>query len=288
MSSTASQPPAASSSGSQTQLTCAAIQINSRSDVAANLATCARLATQAHAAGARMIAFPENFSYMGDSAAKIAMAEEVSDQASGRILSTMRELAARLGAYLLLGGMPEKSPDPERAYNTFAVLGPDGRLAARYRKIHLFDIDIAGGPKHQESATVARGEEPVCVDTPWGKLGLSICYDLRFPELYRKLAEQGARVMFVPAAFTMHTGKDHWTVLLRARAIENLCYIVAPAQWGQNTEYRATYGKSLICDPWGLVIAQASDTDGFALASLDLSYADALRAQLPALSHRRM
>jgi predicted amidohydrolase len=216
------------------------------------------------------------------------MAEEITDEARGPVLSTMRELAARLGAYLVLGGMPEKSPEAGKAYNSCVVLGPDGRLLARYRKIHLFDIDIPNGAQFKESANVSRGDEPLCVETPWGKLGLTICYDLRFPELYRKLSEQGARVLLVPAAFTLHTGKDHWHVLLRARAIENLSYVVAPAQWGQNAETRATYGKSLIVDPWGLVVAQASDRDGFALAMLDLGYVDSLRTQLPALSHRRM
>jgi predicted amidohydrolase len=168
------------------------------------------------------------------------------------------------------------------------VVDDSGKLIGSYRKIHLFDIDIAGGATSRESASVMPGRAPSVVDTPWGKLGLSVCYDLRFPELYRELLRSGARIVVVPAAFTQYTGKDHWHVLLRARAIENQVYVVAPAQFGRHNEKRVTYGHSLIVDPWGTVLCDAPDRPGVAMAELDFELQDRLRRDMPCVSHRRL
>jgi predicted amidohydrolase len=203
----------------------------------------------------------------------------------------MQELAARLGVHLILGGMPERSSEEGRVYNTCVLLDPTGGVAAQYRKIHLFDVDFPGAATTlRESSTVSAGEvdQAVVAPTPWGGLGLSVCYDVRFPELYRRLTENGARILTVPAAFTLHTGKDHWHVLLRARAIENQCFVLAPAQQGRHSPTRVTYGHSLIIDPWGTVLADCPDGEGIALAELDFSTLERVRTELPCLAHRRL
>ena len=189
---------------------------------------------------------------------------------------------------LIAGGMPERSADPKRVHNTLVALDPDGRVAASYRKIHLFDVDIPGGAQFTESATVAPGAEAVVLSTPFCEIGLSICYDLRFPELYRRLVEKGATVVVVPAAFTQHTGKDHWHALLRARAIENQVYVLAAGQFGRHSDKRVTYGHSLVVDPWGTIIAEASDQQGVIVTPIDLEFQAKVRRELPCLSHRRM
>jgi predicted amidohydrolase len=175
-----------------------------------------------------------------------------------------------------------------RVYNTSVLLGPDGRQLAVYRKIHLFDAEVGDGATYRESDTVAPGASPVTAETPLGTVGLTICYDLRFPELYRALARAGATLLTVPAAFTLMTGKDHWEVLLRARAIENQAYVLAPAQGGRHTDQRVTYGHAMVVDPWGLVVARASDGEGLALAELDTELLARVRKNLPALRHRRL
>jgi predicted amidohydrolase len=184
--------------------------------------------------------------------------------------------------------MPERSADPDRPYNTCVVVAPDGRVTARYRKIHLFDVDLPDGSSHRESASTSAGEAPVTVVVGGFTIGLSVCYDLRFPELYRLLSTAGADALVVPAAFTLFTGKDHWHVLLRARAIEAQAYVVAPAQWGRHPRGRQTYGKSLVADPWGEVIAQAPEGEGLAIATLDRAYLEDVRARVPSLRHRRL
>jgi len=204
-------------------------------------------------------------------------------------VGAMRELARKTGAWLVLGGMPEKIPgDPGHIYNACVVLDGEGTVRGIYRKIHLFDVAIPGGAEFRESATVAPGSEPVIVDTPVGPLGLSVCYDLRFPELYRALAAKGARLCVVPAAFTAHTGKDHWHVLLRARAIENQLYVIAAAQFGQHNPKRATYGHALVVDPWGNVLADASDRPCVVVAEVDAELQDKVRREMPCLQHRRL
>jgi predicted amidohydrolase len=219
----------------------------------------------------------------------------------------MAEAARRAGVHLVLGGMPELPAGDQggaqaaaqagaqpghgsgdRVHNSCVLLGPDGALHAVYRKIHLFDVQIPDGVTYQESKLVAPGDEPVVAETPWGGLGLSVCYDLRFPELYRALAANHARMIVVPAAFTLHTGRDHWHVLLRARAIENQAFVIAAAQWGTHEGKRQTYGHSLIVDPWGCVLADAGDGEGMALAELDMARLERVRRELPALGHRRL
>ena len=196
--------------------------------------------------------------------------------------------ARRHGLWLLGGSFPEAAGEG-RVFNTSLLLSPEGAIVAAYRKIHLFDVDLRpqGGAEFRESAHVAPGQEVVVAKTPFGGLGLSVCYDLRFPELYRAQSERGVRFLAVPAAFAVETGRDHWEVLLRARAIENQAFVVAPAQCGRHSPERASYGRSLIVDPWGLVLARAPDRPGVIVADCDLAAQDRLRASLPVLAHRR-
>jgi predicted amidohydrolase len=268
-------------------LTAAAVQLSSQDDVKANLARAASLVEEAARAGAELVVLPENFAFMGEEDEKRKIAEP--GDGSGPILGAVRELAARAKVHLVAGGMPEKSDDPARPFNASFLVGPDGAVLVRYRKVHLFDVDIPHGPTLRESAATTPGETEVTLAKVHGvPLGMTVCYDVRFPELYRLLAARGARIVTVPAAFTLTTGKDHWHVLLRARAIENQVFLIAPAQHGKHPRGRQTYGKSLIVDPWGDVLAQANEGEGFCLARLDLDYQDRVRAGLPCLSHRRI
>ncbi len=262
------------------------VQMTSRGQLADNLARADELIGAAAVRGARVVGLPENFAlFTANEEDKLAAVEALDGQ--GPILSAMAASARRHKVDLILGGMPERA-EAQRAHNTCVYLDADGRILARYRKIHLFDVHIPDGASYAESTSVAPGAEPVVVDAAWGKLGLSVCYDLRFPELYRELSRRGAQVLTVPAAFTLHTGRDHWHTLLRARAIENLCYVLAPAQFGRHTEKRTTYGHALIIDPWGQVLAEVGDHEGVAIAELDFDYQAKLRAELPALAHRRL
>jgi deaminated glutathione amidase len=260
-------------------------QMTARGDVAENLATCRRLALEARERGAKLLVLPENFAFMGvGEQEKFAIAERIED--AGPIVTALGEMAAAGGLWIFAGGMPERSEQADKVYNSCVVVAPDGRVAARYRKIHLFDVRIPGGAEFQESKTVAAGTEPVVVETPWTRVGLSICYDVRFPELYRTLGVLGARVVVVPAAFTLHTGKDHWHALLRARAIENQVYVLAAGQYGRHNEKRVCYGHSLIVDPWGTIVAEAPDREGVIVGEIDPSFQDKVRRELPALDHR--
>lgn len=268
----------------------AVIQLNSQDDVAANLARVRALVLAAARAGAEVVALPENFAFMGEEDRKRSIAEEVP---SGPISSMVVDVAREAGVFIVAGGMPEASGDASRPYNTSLLVAPSGEIAARYRKVHLFDVDLPDGTKILESSATSAGPlgaTVASVETRSGAamLGMSICYDLRFPELYRRLVSAGARIVTVPAAFTLTTGKDHWHVLLRARAIENQVFVVAPAQHGKHPRGRQTYGKSLVVDPWGDVIAQCGEGEGFALARLDFAAQDRVRASLPCLAHRRM
>ncbi len=265
----------------------AAVQMTSTMDIPRNLATAERLIEKAAARGATLIGLPENFAFMGGSDAERLQGAEPLD---GPIIQGFARVAQRLKVTVCLGGFPEKSAHPQQPYNTHVVLGPDGSILARYRKIHLFDVELADGSVHKESRHTTGGEDVVTVNLPApldATLGLSVCYDLRFPELYRALAARGARVLLVPAAFTLHTGKDHWEVLLRARAIENLSYVMAPAQHGKHNDKRATWGKAMVVDPWGGVVARCSDREDVCVAEIDLAYAADLSRGLPCLSHRR-
>ena len=282
-------------------LRAAAVQMCSTEDVAGNLERATALVHEASRQGAELIGLPENFAYLGsDKDHKTSLAETLDagggggagKTPEGSILQTMRRLAIDTGTWLLLGGFPERVPGhDDRLANTSVLLDPRGDVRAHYRKIHLFDVEVPGGHRFCESDTVVRGDTPVLAETPWGRLALSICYDLRFPELYRKLTSEGARMIAVPSAFTRETGKDHWHVLLRARAIENQAYLLAPAQWGFHgggAGKRASYGHAMIVDPWGVVLAECGERDSVAVATLDFDYQDRVRANLPCLSHRRL
>ncbi len=269
----------------------ACVQLTSNANWVNNITTCSRLVAEAAARGAKLVVLPENFAFIGlREEDKLAIAEDIfpGEGLHGPIVQALVEMATAEKVWLVGGGMPERSGEPGRVHNTCVVVSPEGKVAAKYRKIHLFDVQIPGGAEFQESRSVAPGSEPVVVETPRCRLGLSICYDVRFPELYRELGKMGAQVVVVPSAFTMHTGKDHWHALLRARAIENQVYVLAPAQFGRPNDKRVCYGHSLIVDPWGTVVADAPDREGVVLGEIDLAYEDKVRRELPALLHRRV
>ncbi|ATB42257.1 nitrilase/cyanide hydratase [Cystobacter fuscus] len=262
----------------------AAAQMVSTADKTHNLDSAARLVQRAADLGARLVGLPENFSWMGPEEERASAAETL----DGPSLSRMAELARERKVTLLAGSILEQGAPGGRFYNTTVVFGPDGSRLAVYRKMHLFDVDVGDGKPYRESAAVAPGNEVVVADTEVGRLGLSICYDLRFPELYRRLATGGATLLAVPAAFTLMTGKDHWEVLLRARAIENQCYLFAPAQGGRHSPQRVTWGHAMVVDPWGLVTARASEGEGLAVAAMDTELLARIRRNLPCLQHRRL
>lgn len=266
----------------------AVIQLSSQDDVAKNLGRASALVAEAARAGAELVALPENFAFMGDEAHKRGLAERTEEGARGPITTAVVDAAREHAVWVIAGGMPEASLDPDRPFNTSLLVAPDGRIVARYRKIHLFDVDLPDGTRHLESGATCAGSEPVVAEVGTTKLGMTICYDLRFPELYRRLVAEGVRIVAVPAAFTLTTGKDHWHVLLRARAIENQVFVLAPAQHGRHPRGRTTYGKSLIVDPWGDVLAQCGEGEGIAVAELDFAAQERVRASLPCLLHRRL
>ncbi len=262
----------------------AVVQMTSTTDVERNLAAAESLVAQAAGRGAVFAGLPENFGFLRSEGQPVPEAQDL----DGPWVRRMADLARRTHVTLLLGSLPERVPGDPRVRNTSVLLGPDGATIAVYRKIHLFDIDLPGMEHLKESQAVVPGDEVVTAETALGPIGLSICYDLRFPELYRELAWRGARVLCVPSAFTERTGKAHWEVLLRARAIENLAYVFAPAQVGQHGGGRASHGQAMIVDPWGAVVAQVPDGEGLALAELDFERLERLRRELPALSHARL
>ncbi len=262
----------------------ALVQLNSQADVAANLARVEALVANAAAEGAELVALPENFACMRDDSGGPHPAAEPLD---GPIVAFLRAQARRHGIVLAGGTFPEAIPGDSRVHNTSVVVERDGAIAAVYRKIHLFDVELPE-VSLRESRGVAPGKDLVVADTSLGRLGLSVCYDVRFPELYRALAGQGAQVLLVPSAFTVPTGRDHWEILLRARAIENQCFVVAAAQVGRHGRTRETWGHSLVVDPWGRVLACATGGEGIAVADLDPAELQRVRQRLPALTHRRI
>lgn len=261
----------------------AAVQMSSGGDKEQNVVDALALIERAADSGASLVVLPETWTYMGDSDGTRGAAEPIPGDTTQRLA----EAARRQRIWLHAGSIFEVAPGEPRVYNTTVVLDPDGNIAGQYRKIHLFDVSIGDNVLSQESATVAPGDEIVVVDLGGVKLGLTICYDLRFPELYRLLALAGAEVITVPAAFHNHTGKDHWEVLLRARAIENQVFVVAPNAWGKHSGGWHSYGRSMIVDPWGTPLATAADGVGIAFAECDLNALDRIRRDLPSLANRQ-
>jgi predicted amidohydrolase len=264
----------------------AAIQLNSTANMEENLTRARALIAAAVRQGAELAALPEHFAYLGPEESWASVAQPL----DGPLVSQFRELAQKLGIFLLLGSLVELAAPGGRPYNASLLLGRDGEILAHYRKLHLFDVELPGTPPYRESQHVQPGSEIVTAPLPGTPFtaGLAICYDLRFPELFRAQAARGANLLLLPAAFTRATGRDHWEVLLRARAIENLSYVVAPAQWGEHAPGRRSYGRSLLVDPWGLILAQAPDGEGVISARLDFARLQRLRRELPALGHRRL
>jgi predicted amidohydrolase len=262
------------------------VPLSSTDDLSANLEAAEHGVREAADRGATFVALPENFAYMRREGARFPCAQD----SDGEIIQRLSEWARAHQIWLLGGTFPEAIAGHERVYNTSVMFSPEGVEVARYRKIHLFDVSLGpdGEDSYRESTHFKSGEEIVTAATPFGVVGLSICYDLRFPELYRALVEREARWLMVPSAFARETGKDHWEVLLRARAIESQAFVIAPAQCGHHSPDRSSYGRSLIIDPWGLVIAQAGDEPCVLIAECQNRAVDAVRAAIPALSHRRL
>ncbi|NJK38043.1 MAG: carbon-nitrogen hydrolase family protein [Oscillatoriales cyanobacterium SM2_3_0] len=261
----------------------AAIQMTSLPDLQKNLAEAEELIDLAVRQGAELVGLPENFPFMGEEVEKLAQAEAIAQNTE----EFLRRVAQRFQVMLLAGGFPVPAGEG-KVYNTALLVDANGNELARYQKVHLFDVNLPDGNTYQESSTVRAGQQfpPVYPSEQLGNLGLSVCYDVRFPELYRHLSDKGAEVLFVPAAFTAYTGKDHWEILLRARAIENTCHVIAPAQTGCHYGRRYTHGHAMIIDPWGMILADAGDQPGAAIAEIQPSRLEQIRLQMPSLQHR--
>ncbi len=264
----------------------AVIQLNCSSDAASNWEQARDLLTRAAKLGARFVATPENTNFLGPHEEKVARAERL----DGETCSRFSDLAKDLGVYLLLGSFNERSDEPSRCYNTSVLFDDHGERLGIYRKIHLFDVDISPEVRFAESATVKPGQDVVLVQTDLGATGMTICYDLRFPSLYQALRDKGAEIITVPSAFTLTTGRAHWTPLMRARAIETQCYVLAPAQQGSHDDkgLRESFGHAMIVDPWGQVLATVADGPGFAMAEIDLDRVHRIRRSIPVADHRRI
>src|SRR4051812_24439752 len=268
------------------EMRAAAIQLNSTADKGRNLDAAERLVREAAADGAELVALPEKWNVLGDADAL----HEGAEQLGGPTLTAAAAWARELGIHLVAGSIPERVEGQSKLFNTSALIGPDGELHARYRRIHMFDVDV-GGVSYRESENEEPGDEIVAAavggSLPEVTLGMTVCYDLRFPELYRILAVRGATVLTVPSAFTFETGKDHWEVLLRARAIENQAFVIAPNQVGEAPPHYRSYGRTMLVDPWGEVLAAAAEGECFVAADLDLQAEERVRATLPSLANRR-
>ena len=265
----------------------AAIQMNSRADVDRNLQLADRLLAAAAVDGCALAVLPENFALMPEKGRD--KAKHAEQPGEGPIQDFLAAAARRHGIWIVAGSVPIKSPQSERVYGGCPVYAADGKQQTLYRKIHLFDVKVPDREEsYQESWSMYPGDDAVTVDTPAGKIGLTICYDLRFPELFRRLVDDGATMFTVPAAFTKVTGKAHWRLLLRARAVENLAYVIAPGQYGEHPDNRATYGHSVIIDPWGRVLAEQAAGDCHIVAEIDPGLPATLRSEFPALANRRL
>eukprot|EP00262_Sarcandra_glabra_P009142 TRINITY_DN23171_c0_g1_i1.p1 TRINITY_DN23171_c0_g1~~TRINITY_DN23171_c0_g1_i1.p1 ORF type:complete len:310 (+),score=31.85 TRINITY_DN23171_c0_g1_i1:36-965(+) len=265
----------------------AAAQMTSINDLAANFNTCSSLVKEAVAAGAKLLCFPENFSFVG---AQDGESLKIAEALDGPIMQGYCSLARESNIWLSLGGFQEKGQDDAHLCNTHVLVDNSGNIRSVYRKMHLFDVDVPGGMVFKESSFTTPGNDLAVVDSPVGCLGLTVCYDLRFPELYQQLRFQHqAQVLLVPAAFTVVTGEAHWEILLRARAIETQCYVIAAAQTGRHNEKRESYGDTLIIDPWGTIIGRLPDrlSTGIAVADIDFSKLNSVRTRMPVSEHRK-
>ena len=264
------------------QYKAAAVQMDSGHDKGGNLRKACAYIDEAAANGAKLVCFPEVMNLSGRNVGEGGGRETVPGYTTERLMAKAREH----GLYIHSGSFYELLPGEQRAANCSVLIDPEGRIIAKYRKVHVFDGVLSDGTVCTESDRIRPGDSVVTADTALGRIGMSICYDIRFPELYRLMALQGAQIMCVPASFTRPTGKDHWEIMLRARAIENACYVIAPDQTGQKEQYLA-HGNSMIVDPWGKVLARAGDGEGIIYADIDLDYLDEVRARIPSLQNRR-
>jgi deaminated glutathione amidase len=262
----------------------AAIQMTSTEDRERNLAQAIGLIDEAVARGAQFVALPENV----DLIARPEIMVDAAQPLDGPTFRLFSETAQERGIWLLAGSVNETSSVKGKARNTSVLFDPMGERVSTYRKIHLFDVDLDDGTSFRESEYIEGGTGTVVADTDLARFGLSVCYDLRFPELYRELSASGAEVLLIPSAFTLQTGKDHWEVLLRARAIENSCWVIAPAQTGRHLRGRVSYGHAMIVDPWGIVVARCSDGPGVCIAVIDPEVTERTRRSIPSLDHRRL
>ncbi len=266
------------------RFTVACVQTNSGRDMGANVETASALVREARVAGAELIVLPENVGLMEPRAK--AIVAQAAPQKDHPALDAFRRLAEEVGAWLVVGSLNVRASDG-RAANCSFLVDPEGSVVQRYEKIHMFDVDLPSGESYRESKIYRPGEAARIAETPWGRLGMTVCYDLRFPQLYRTLAQAGARFFSVPSAFTKVTGEAHWHLLLRARAVENGCFVFAPAQCGTHHGKRQTYGHSLIVDPWGKVLADGGDEVGFVTADIDPARIDEARSMIPSLAQDR-
>jgi predicted amidohydrolase len=262
----------------------ACVQLTAEREFAPNIDKASRMIRRAAEEGADFVALPENCTMIEPVAAAALRKAQPEESHPG--LAAFREVAAETGAWLLVGSLSVKQPSGKIANRSY-LIDPDGAVAATYDKLHLFDVELRDDEWYRESDTIEPGDTAVTAETPWGTLGMTVCYDLRFPYLYRSLAQAGASFLTVPSAFTVTTGKAHWHVLNRARAIETGCYVIAPAQWGEHAEGRKTYGHSLIVDPWGEVLADGGEGEGLAFADIDPAKVAEARRRVPALTHDR-
>ncbi|CAL5343363.1 unnamed protein product [Camellia sinensis] len=265
----------------------AAVQMTSMDNIAANFATCSRLVKEAAAAGAKMVCFPESFSYVGFNDVNTV---KIGEPLDGPIMKGYCSLARESKLWLSLGGFQERGSDDEHLRNTHVLIDDVGNIRSTYSKIHMFDVDIPGGAVYKESGFTEPGKDIVAADSPLGRVGLTVCYDMRFPGLYEQLRfNHEAQVLLIPAAFTKVTGQAHWEILLRARAIETQCYVIAAAQAGKHNENRESYGDTLIIDPWGTIVGRLSDrlSTGITVADIDFSLIDSVRAKMPIAKQRK-
>ncbi|MDA1343058.1 MAG: carbon-nitrogen hydrolase family protein [Proteobacteria bacterium] len=266
---------------------CAAIQMASGPSVSSNLLEAEKLIAEAVKTGAKLVALPENFAMMGDKEIDKIRIKEV--DGTGPIQKFLSSTAKKYGVWIIGGTIPIAGNDDNKVRAACVIYDDQGERAGRYDKIHLFDVNVPGTDEvYRESDSIERGDQAVVLETPFGKLGIAVCYDLRFPELFRKMAMQGMEILVIPSAFTAKTGSAHWEVLLRARAIENLCYVIAPNQGGFHLNGRKTYGYSMIIDPWGMVLDCYKTGAGFVAADTDLEKLTKVRSAFPVLNHRRL